>query len=159
MSRCYPLSDCNWLLRLLTPAFLFPVLLSIHRAFFAQAIIDCPDNPLRSQFAPSFLAAYRASCTILKAINDQFTLLPTLCARFWIIWTYAFSAAVVFGTVVTRGPRSPLATQAVAQLDIACELFTKAAKLSRRAAKALVCVYFYFVFLSLTRPSSLSSTN
>ncbi|KAH8104099.1 fungal-specific transcription factor domain-containing protein [Cristinia sonorae] len=112
------------------------ILLSIHRAFFAQAIIDCPDNPLRSQYAPSFLAAYRASCTILKVITDQFALLPTLCARFWVIWTYAFSAAVVFGSVVTRGPRSPLAKQAVAQLEVACELFTKAAKLSRRAAKA-----------------------
>ena len=75
-------------------AFCFLVLLSIHRAFFAQSIIDCPDNPLRSQYAPSFLASYRASCTILKAINDQFSLLPTLCARFWVIWTYAFSAAV-----------------------------------------------------------------
>lgn len=39
---------------------------------------------------------------------------------------------------MTRGPRSPLAAQAVGQLDIACELFTKAARLSRRAAKALV---------------------
>ena len=44
----------------------------------------------------------------------------------------------MFGTVVTRGPRSPLAAPAIAQLDIACELFEKASKLSRRAAKALV---------------------
>ncbi|CAL1714453.1 unnamed protein product [Somion occarium] len=113
------------------------ILLSIHRAFFAQAILDCPENPLRSQYAPSFLASYRAATTILKAINDQFNILPTLCARFWVIWTYAFSSAVVFGTVVTRGPRSPLAQQAITKLDTACELFTKAAKLSRRAARAL----------------------
>ena len=70
------------------------VLLYIHRAFFAQAILDCPENPLRSQYAPSFLASYRAVSTILKAISDQFNLLPTVCARFWIIWTYAFSSAV-----------------------------------------------------------------
>ena len=70
------------------------VLLYIHRAFFAQAILDCPENPLRSQYAPSFLASYRAASTILKAISDQFNLLPTVCARFWIIWTYAFSSAV-----------------------------------------------------------------
>lgn len=48
------------------------------------------------------------------------------------------SRQVVFGTVVTRGPRSPLAAPAMAQLDIAYELFEKASKLSRRAAKALV---------------------
>ncbi|KAI0075317.1 hypothetical protein K474DRAFT_1664369 [Panus rudis PR-1116 ss-1] len=113
------------------------ILLSIHRVFFAQAIIDCPENPLRSQYAPSFLAAYRAACTILKAINSQFAVLPTLVARFWVVWTYAFSSAVVFGTVVTRGPQSPLAKTAMTQLDIAYELFTKASKISRRAARAL----------------------
>ncbi|THH00634.1 hypothetical protein EW026_g1916 [Hermanssonia centrifuga] len=59
------------------------------------------------------------------------------CARFWQIWTYAFSAAVVFGTVVTRGPRSPLASSAITQLDVAHDLFSKAALHSRRAAKAL----------------------
>lgn len=45
---------------------------------------------------------------------------------------------IVFGTIVTRGPRSPLASNAIKELDAACVLFTKAAVLSRRAAKALV---------------------
>lgn len=46
---------------------------------------------------------------------------------------------VVFGTVVTHGPRSPLAPTAMTRLDIATELFKQAAQHSRRAAKALVC--------------------
>jgi hypothetical protein len=70
------------------------VLLWIHRSFFAQAIIDCPSNPLRSTYAASFLASYRASVTILKTIKNQFDNYPALCSRFWLIWTYAFSAAV-----------------------------------------------------------------
>lgn len=70
------------------------VLLFLHRSFFAQAIIDCPRNPLRSAYAHSFLAAYRASGTILKVVRDQFTLYPGMCARFWVIWTFAFSSAV-----------------------------------------------------------------
>ena len=70
------------------------VLLWIHRSYFAQAIIDCPTNPLRSQYASSFLATYRASVTILKSIKNQFQRQPSLCARFWLTWTYAFSAAV-----------------------------------------------------------------
>ena len=45
---------------------------------------------------------------------------------------------IVFGTIVTRGPRSPLASNAIKELDEACVLFTKAAGRSRRAAKALV---------------------
>ncbi|KAI0085743.1 fungal-specific transcription factor domain-containing protein [Irpex rosettiformis] len=138
----YVLSNCRELTRLYASvfsAFLFleTVLLWIHRSFFAQAIIDCPTNPVRSNYAPSFLAAYRASVTILTTIKNQFTKHPSICSRFWLIWTYAFSAAVVFGTVVTRGPRSPLASSAITQLDTACELFSKASRLSRRAAKAL----------------------
>ncbi|KAI1790217.1 fungal-specific transcription factor domain-containing protein [Ganoderma leucocontextum] len=113
------------------------ILLFLHRSFFAQAIIDCPRNPLRSAYAPSFLAAYRSSSTVLKVVRDQFNMYPTMCARFWVIWTFAFSAAVVFATVVTRGPRSAMAPQALTQLDQAYELFTQASKHSRRAAKAL----------------------
>jgi hypothetical protein len=45
---------------------------------------------------------------------------------------------VVFGTVVTRGPRSPLVMAAMAELEQACVLFSKAAVYSRRATKALV---------------------
>ena len=70
------------------------VLLFLHRSFFAQAIIDCPRNPLRSAYAPSFLAAYRSSSTVPKVVRDQFNMYPTMCARFWVIWTFAFSAAV-----------------------------------------------------------------
>lgn len=39
---------------------------------------------------------------------------------------------------MTRGPQSPLASNAIKELDAACVLFTKAASHSRRAAKALV---------------------
>ncbi|KAJ7312995.1 fungal-specific transcription factor domain-containing protein, partial [Mycena albidolilacea] len=105
--------------------------------FFAQAIIEQPVNPLKSTYAPSFLAAYRASATILKSVREQFAVMPNACARFWTMWTFAFSAAVVFGTVVTRGPRSPLAAAAMTELEQACVLFSKAAVYSRRATKAL----------------------
>ena len=70
------------------------VLLYIHRSFFAQAIIEYPINPLKSPYAPSFLAAYRASSTILKSIRQQFDIWPNSSSRFWVMWTFAFSAAV-----------------------------------------------------------------
>jgi len=66
----------------------------IHRSFFAQAIIEHPVNPLKSAYAPSFLATYRASSTILKSVREQFNLWPTSCSRLWQMWTFAFSAAV-----------------------------------------------------------------
>lgn len=114
------------------------VLLYIHRSFFAQAIIEHPANPLKSPYAASFLAAYRASATILRTIRDHFAMQPALCARVWLTWTHAFSAAVVFGTIVTRGPRSPFAANAMRELEQACVLFTQASRHSRRASKALV---------------------
>ncbi|PFH47833.1 hypothetical protein AMATHDRAFT_151154 [Amanita thiersii Skay4041] len=113
------------------------VLMYMHRSFFAQAIIDQPVNPLKSAHAPSFLAAYRASATILKSVREQFSIWPNSCSRFWTMWTFAFTAAVVFGTVVTRGPRSPLAQSAMAELEQACILFSKASVYSIRATKAL----------------------
>ncbi|KAF9266909.1 hypothetical protein L218DRAFT_956006 [Marasmius fiardii PR-910] len=113
------------------------MLIYIHRSFFAQAIIDQPINPLKSTYAPSFLAAYRASGTLLKSIREQFATWPNTAGRYWSMWTFAFSAAVVFGTVVTRGPRSPLAQSAMIELDQACVLFSKAAAYSLRACRAL----------------------
>ncbi|KAF9522363.1 fungal-specific transcription factor domain-containing protein [Crepidotus variabilis] len=113
------------------------ILMYIHRSFFSQAIIESPQNPLKSSYATSFLAAYRASSTILKSVKDQYNTWANTTARFWTMWTYAFSAAVVFGTVVTRGPRSPLAKEAMGELEQACHLFAKASQYSIRAAKAL----------------------
>ncbi|KII83074.1 hypothetical protein PLICRDRAFT_47428 [Plicaturopsis crispa FD-325 SS-3] len=113
------------------------LLLYVHRSFFAQAIIEHPANPLRSTYAPSFLAAYRASTTILRCVSEVFALEPAIAARFWPMWTFAFSAGIVFGTVVTRGPKSPLASSAMTELERACVLFSKASIHSRRAAKAL----------------------
>ncbi|KAL0575282.1 hypothetical protein V5O48_006683 [Marasmius crinis-equi] len=113
------------------------MLIYIHRSFFAQAIIEQPVNPLKSPYAPSFLAAYRASGTILKSVREHFSVFPNATARHWSMWTFAFSAAVIFGTVVTRGPRSPLAQSAMVELDQACVLFSKASVYSVRASKAL----------------------
>jgi len=113
------------------------VLMYLHRSFFAQAIIENPTNPLKSAYAPSYLAAYRASSTILKCVKEQYNMVPEACGRFWTMWTFAFSAAVVVGTVVARGPKSPLAGPAMSEMEGAVTLFGKAAGASVRAAKAL----------------------
>ena len=114
------------------------ILLFLHRSFFAQAMIDDPINPLRSQYAPSFLATYRSAMHVLKSVREEFEIVPALCSRFWMPWTYAFSSAVVFGSIVTRGPCSSMAPSSLQELDTACQLFINASKHSRRAAKASV---------------------
>jgi hypothetical protein len=56
-------------------------MLYIHRSFFAQAVLDHPVNPLRSPYAPSFLAAYRCASMIIKTSISHFERFPELCMR------------------------------------------------------------------------------
>ncbi|KAK0209958.1 fungal-specific transcription factor domain-containing protein [Desarmillaria ectypa] len=113
------------------------VLMYVHRSYFAQALIEKPDNPLKSNYATSVLVTMRSSATILRCVRDQFNQWNGACGRYWTMWTFAFSAAVVFGTVVTGAPRSPLAGSAMSELNRACILFSKAAVHSSYAKKAL----------------------
>ena len=72
------------------------VMLGIYRTFFAQALLDHPANPLRSPYAPSFLAANRCASVLIKSFLHHFERCPDLCGRYWSIWTHAFTAAVRF---------------------------------------------------------------
>ena len=69
-------------------------MLYLHRSFFARAMLDFPSNPLRSPFAPSFLAAYRCASAIIKTTAMNFQKYPELFARFWAVWSHLLSAAV-----------------------------------------------------------------
>ncbi|KAH9846704.1 hypothetical protein C2E23DRAFT_872217 [Lenzites betulinus] len=120
--------------------YLHLTLLYVHRCFFAQAIIDSPTDPMRSQYAPSFLAGYRSACALLGSLRDQFALFPVQIARFWVLWTHAFSACVMMGSVVTRGGTSKTAQAALSELRLACDLFERAATHGGRARKFLPVV-------------------
>ena len=50
------------------------------------------------------------------------------------------SFQVVFAFIATHSPRSPLANDAMIELDRAYSLIEVAAKTNRRASKALVCI-------------------
>ncbi|KAF8076284.1 fungal-specific transcription factor domain-containing protein [Lyophyllum atratum] len=113
------------------------VLLYIHRSFFAQAMLDHPTNPLRSPYAPSFLAAYRCASGVIKSNLNFFDRFPDLCCRWWAIWTHLFSAAIIVGCIVTRSPSSSMAPSAFIELGLACDLFEKGARHSRRARSGL----------------------
>ncbi|KAF9452456.1 hypothetical protein P691DRAFT_697077 [Macrolepiota fuliginosa MF-IS2] len=107
-------------------------LLYIHRSWFAQAMLDHPINPLRSPYAPSFLAAYRCASGVIKSTLNHFDRFPELCCRWWGIWTHLFSAAIIVGSIVTRSPSSSMAPSAFIELGLACDLFEKGANHSRR---------------------------
>ncbi|EAU84699.2 hypothetical protein CC1G_00218 [Coprinopsis cinerea okayama7 len=123
-------------------------LLYIHRNFFAQAILDSPENPLRSPYAPSFLATYRCASGVIKATMNHYEKFPELCARWWGVWTHLFSAAMIVGCIVTRSPSCSLASSAYIELGLACDLFEKGCNESRRAKSGLA------ILLKLRRRAS-----
>ncbi|KAI0943568.1 hypothetical protein AcW1_002704 [Taiwanofungus camphoratus] len=120
--------------------YLHLTLLYVHRCFFAQALADHPTDPLRSQYAPSFLAGYRSACALLSTVREQFTLFPVQIARFWVLWTHAFSSSVMLASVVTHGRTTKTAQAALGELRLACDLFEKAAEHGGRAVKFLPIV-------------------
>uniref|UniRef100_A0A0W0F0V7 Zn(2)-C6 fungal-type domain-containing protein n=1 Tax=Moniliophthora roreri TaxID=221103 RepID=A0A0W0F0V7_MONRR len=112
-------------------------LLYIHRCFFTHAIRSNPADPIKSQYAPSFLAGYRSACDLLASVRKQFTLFPRQIARFWVLWTHAFSATIMLSSVVMNGPKSKVAPAALLEVISACDLFEKAADHGGRAVKFL----------------------
>ncbi|KAJ7591168.1 hypothetical protein C8J56DRAFT_1013906 [Mycena floridula] len=113
------------------------VLMYVHRSFFAQAILDHPANPLRSPYAPSYLACYRVASGVIKSSLNHYTRFPQLCARWVTLWTHLFSAAIIVGCIVTRSPSSSMAPHAFIELGLACDLFQKGAIHSVRIQSGL----------------------
>ncbi|KAI0682175.1 hypothetical protein BC835DRAFT_1300198 [Cytidiella melzeri] len=108
----------------------------IHRTFFAQALLDNPENPLSSPYAPSFLAANRCASVLIKSFIHHFERCPDLCGRFWGIWTHTFSASIILGTTVFRSPGVSMAASALLELELVLEIFAKGAESSKRARQA-----------------------
>jgi len=57
-------------------------------------MLDHPVNPLRSPYAPSFLAAYRCASGSIKACLNHFDRFPDLACRLWGLWTHCKSYAI-----------------------------------------------------------------
>ncbi|KAG1819148.1 uncharacterized protein BJ212DRAFT_1344338 [Suillus subaureus] len=116
-------------------------LLYVHRCFFAEAVSNNPTNPMSSPFAPSFLAGYRSACELISGLRTQFDLFPAQIARFWVLWTHAFSSSVMLSSVVTHasgsGSRSKVTTAALTELRRAVSLFKEASVFGGRAGKFL----------------------
>ncbi|KAG1769830.1 hypothetical protein EDD22DRAFT_868114 [Suillus occidentalis] len=116
-------------------------LLYVHRCFFAEAVSNNPADPMSSPFAPSFLAGYRSACELISGLRTQFDLFPAQIARFWVLWTHAFSSSVMLSSVVTHasgnGSRSKITTAALTELRRAVSLFKEASVFGGRAGKFL----------------------
>jgi len=102
------------------------VLLYIHRTFFAKAIIDYPDDPLKSPFAVSFVTAYRSATILLQAMREGHRMLSPMMQRLWIVWAHVLCAAVIVGSVVARCRWAEWTPFAYAEFELAVALFEQA---------------------------------
>ncbi|KAF7439934.1 hypothetical protein PC9H_000271 [Pleurotus ostreatus] len=112
-------------------------LLYVHRCFFAHAVSSHPSDPLKSPYAPSFLAGYRSACELISSLAMQFSMFPAQIARFWVLWTHAFSSSVMLSSVVIHCTKNKVAAAAIIELKKAHELFEKASHYGGRAVKFL----------------------
>ncbi|KDR74952.1 hypothetical protein GALMADRAFT_249900 [Galerina marginata CBS 339.88] len=113
------------------------MLMFLHRAHFAQAMTEYPNNPLHSPYSQSVSAAYSSACSVLQDTRAQFIKKPLLCARIWRMWSLAFSAAVIVGTLAIRGIHLNLKPPPLEEFEAIFKVFTSAAETSNRAARAL----------------------
>ncbi|GAA5820631.1 hypothetical protein JCM11251_003084 [Rhodosporidiobolus azoricus] len=103
------------------------VLFYLHKPAFAQALINNPEEPLKSPWAASVAAISLETAVYLCAVAKSWIKLhPVLCPRWWHIFFHAFAASVAQSSLVIQSPRSMLAPHAWSQLHDAVSTFEAA---------------------------------
>lgn len=69
-------------------------LLYLHRTYLVETLIRWPEDPLRSKFALSVLAAHRSSLLIIQGLSRLHEQLTDLVPRIAFLYLHAFSAYV-----------------------------------------------------------------
>ncbi|SCZ94347.1 BZ3500_MvSof-1268-A1-R1_Chr12-2g03836 [Microbotryum saponariae] len=102
--------------------------LHLHKAPFAQALIDYPDEPLEAPWSASVLAVTLEAGPYVTQIAKSWSELdPVLAPRWWHIYFHTFAATVVQSSLVVKCPRSKLVQHALDQITVAIDIFETAA--------------------------------
>ncbi|KZT27505.1 hypothetical protein NEOLEDRAFT_1240088 [Neolentinus lepideus HHB14362 ss-1] len=112
-------------------------LLHLHRGYFAQAIQDNPEDPLKHKYGLSVIAAYRSAYRLIKYMSELYSKDPFPMERMSLAWSHALTASIVMCLLVTRSRPSKISRYALKSLDVAHSLFECAAETSHAAAHSL----------------------
>ncbi|KAK7063598.1 Zn(2)-C6 fungal-type domain-containing protein [Favolaschia claudopus] len=123
--------------RILTLSTKESTLLNLHRAYFAQALQDKPDDLANHRFIPSVMAAYRSAWRLIRGLVIAWRDIPTILSRYGSAWSPALSAAIVMCILVTRAPTSKMTKSSLEELDALARLFQDASATCRFAANLL----------------------
>ncbi|KAF5387497.1 hypothetical protein D9757_006516 [Collybiopsis confluens] len=108
-------------------------LMHLHRAYFAQALQDSPDNLTTHKYVASVIATYRSAWRLSRSVQFAWQSIPQLLARYHLAWSQVLSAAIVMCILVTRAPNSKMTKSSIDELGAIATLFEEAAPMSRSA--------------------------
>ncbi|KAK1236167.1 hypothetical protein PQX77_000576 [Marasmius sp. AFHP31] len=108
----------------------------IHRPFFLKAIKDHSNDPLRSPYASSFLAAYNGASTVIQLDARVVSQEPCWLSRSWGVFNTLLSAGLIVGLIVSRCPTHSMAQQAFNDLTLLVGMFSSILNTSSRARAA-----------------------
>ncbi|KAL5480159.1 hypothetical protein ACEPAI_1429 [Sanghuangporus weigelae] len=115
-------------------------LLFVHKHYFARAMLEYSDDPLRSPFVPSVLSAYRSSVTLLGLLYNATVLVPLVTERLWGQWSFSLGCTMIIGAVACRSSTTSIFESALKALETAIGLFKAGAEHSvARAGLDLSC--------------------
>ncbi|KAJ7178795.1 hypothetical protein C8R43DRAFT_1118155 [Mycena crocata] len=112
-------------------------LLNLHRAYFAQALQEKPDDLANHRYIPSVMAAYRSMWRLIHGLVIMWRDIPSLLARVGSAWSPALSAAIVMCILATRAAGSKMTKSSLEELDDLAKLFQEASATCRFAANLL----------------------
>ncbi|KAJ3780693.1 hypothetical protein GGU10DRAFT_414928 [Lentinula aff. detonsa] len=115
-------------------------LLQLHRRPFMELLNHPQQFDWKREFAPSVLATYLSTASIITAVETLFNNEEQLSGRFLCFWFNAFSASVTLSLLLSREPSCILAPRALADLDRVYKLFMRAAKILPFCARTLPVV-------------------
>ncbi|KAJ3892799.1 hypothetical protein GG344DRAFT_44607 [Lentinula edodes] len=113
-------------------------LLQLHRRPFMELLNNSEHFDWDREFAPSLLATYLSTSSIIGAVETLFNKEEQLSGRFLCFWFNTFSASVTLSLLVSREPSCSLAPRALEDLDRVYNLFMRAAKVLPFCARTLV---------------------
>ncbi|KAF9259356.1 hypothetical protein L218DRAFT_908477 [Marasmius fiardii PR-910] len=136
--RCTPESRAELVMqRWMVMCYKDTVLLNLHRAYFAQALLDQPHDLASHRFVPSVMATYRSAWRLMKGLKQVHERVPLLVARFSLAWSQALSATIVMCILITRAPQSKMVKSALEEIDDVAKVFEEAAPTCRSASNIL----------------------
>ncbi|KAI0699104.1 fungal-specific transcription factor domain-containing protein [Cytidiella melzeri] len=116
-------------------------IMHLHRSYFTVALTSNEEFTVQHAYAPSVLAVYAGSCSLISAISTVYQWEPELSTRYSIFWNNCFSAACALCFLVSRAPSLPIAPNALQELDKVSHLFMEIRHCCSKVASYYTVLY------------------